>query len=207
MALTNYGELKTAVADWLNRADLTSQIPDFITMAEVHFNREVRHWRMVKRATASLDSQFLSLPTDWLEGKNIQLSTDPLTPLRFASIQQLDEFRAQNSSAGKPCWFGIHGSTLEFVPIPDSTYTVEISYYARLTAMSDDTDTNWLLTWFPDAYVYGALMAAAPYLQDDDRLPVWAQLLERTLASIQRDADFAQTSGATPLARTRRAFG
>ena len=34
MALTTYTELKAAIADWLNRSDLTSQIPDFITLAE-----------------------------------------------------------------------------------------------------------------------------------------------------------------------------
>lgn len=207
MALSTYAGLKASVADFLNRSDLTTVIPDFITLAEASLNRRVRHWRMVKRATASLSGQFLTLPTDWLEGKNIQLSTSPVTPLRFASIQQLDEFRSRNSTQGKPCWFGVHGTYLEFVPIPDSTYTVEITYYAKLTAMTDDGDTNWLLTNFPDAYLYGALVHSAPYLRDDERIALWQGKLEQALAEIQRDADMAQTSNATPLTRTRRAFG
>lgn len=207
MALTNYGELKTTIADWLNRDDLTAVIPDFITLATAQVNRRVRHWRAVKRATATADSQFLTLPSDWLEGRNIQLSTDPVTPLRFASIQQMDEFRASNSTQGRPCWYAIHGTYLEFVPVPDSSYTCEMTYYAKLAAMSADTDTNWLLTNFPDAYLYGSLLNAAPYLGDDERLMVWERLYEKVLMGIQRDSDMASTSAATPLSRTKRAFG
>ena len=44
MAITTYDELKTSVADFLNRDDLTSVIPDFITMAEADLNRNVRHY-------------------------------------------------------------------------------------------------------------------------------------------------------------------
>ena len=207
MALSNYGNLKTTIADWLNRDDLTSVIPDFVSLATAQVNRRVRHWRMVKRATATVSSQFLTLPDDWLEGRNIQLSTDPVTALQFASIQQLDVFRERYSSTGKPIWFGIHGTYLEFVPVPDSSYTVEMTYYAKLAAMSVDTDTNWLLTNFPDAYLYGSLLNAAPYLGDDERLLVWERLYEKVLSGIQHDSDMASTSAATPLSRTKRAFG
>ncbi len=34
MALTTYTELKTSIGDWLNRSDLTTAIPDFISLAE-----------------------------------------------------------------------------------------------------------------------------------------------------------------------------
>ena len=43
MAITTYAELKTAIANWLNREDLTSVIPDFISLAEADFNRKLRH--------------------------------------------------------------------------------------------------------------------------------------------------------------------
>ena len=54
MAITTYDELKTSVADFLNRDDLTSVIPDFITMAEADLNRNVRHWRMEGAQTQTL---------------------------------------------------------------------------------------------------------------------------------------------------------
>ena len=48
MALSNYTELKASIADFLNRDDLTSVIPDFITLAESQINRDIRHMK-VKR--------------------------------------------------------------------------------------------------------------------------------------------------------------
>lgn len=207
MALNNYSGLKASVAAALNRSDLTSYIPDWITMAEADLNAQVRHWRAVKRATASLSGQFLTLPTDWLEGRNLQISTDPLTVPQFAGIQEIDELRARYSGPGKPIWFAIHGSYLEFVPVPDSTYTVEMTYYAKLDTMSDDTDTNWLLNNYPQAYLYGALIHSAPFLRDDERVPTWRGFYEDAVAKINRESDEAATSAATPLARSKRVFG
>ena len=42
MAFTTYTELKSVVADYLARTDLTAQIPDFITLAEVRLKRDLR---------------------------------------------------------------------------------------------------------------------------------------------------------------------
>ena len=61
MALTTYDELKTSIADFLDRDDLTSVIPDFITLAEADLNRGLRHWRQEKRATVEIDTQFSAI--------------------------------------------------------------------------------------------------------------------------------------------------
>ena len=55
MSITTYAELKSAIANWLLRDDLTSVIPDFIALAEADMNRAIRHWRMEKRSTAEID--------------------------------------------------------------------------------------------------------------------------------------------------------
>ena len=62
MALSNYNDLKASIADFLNRDDLTSVIPDFISLAEAQLNREIRHWRMEDRSIATIDSQYTALP-------------------------------------------------------------------------------------------------------------------------------------------------
>jgi len=53
MSITNYTELKAGVADWLNREDLTAQIPDFITFAEARLNRTLRVREMLTRRRTS----------------------------------------------------------------------------------------------------------------------------------------------------------
>ena len=77
MAITNYGELKTNVADWLNRSDLTSVIPTFIDGVHSKLNRDLRVRQMVQRATASVDAEYSALPADFLEIRDIRLNTDP----------------------------------------------------------------------------------------------------------------------------------
>ena len=67
MAITTYSELKTAVADWLNRSDLTTAIPNFISLAEAQMTRQIRHRKMVTRATATMDTPYFAVPSDWKE--------------------------------------------------------------------------------------------------------------------------------------------
>lgn len=42
MSLTNYAELQTGIASWLQRTDLTSIIPDLVTLFEAFANRKLR---------------------------------------------------------------------------------------------------------------------------------------------------------------------
>jgi hypothetical protein len=77
MALDTFAGLKTTIADYLNRDDLTAIIPTFITLAEAKLNRKLRVRQMLKRATASVDSQYFAYPADWLQAKEFQLNTNP----------------------------------------------------------------------------------------------------------------------------------
>ena len=177
MALTTYSELKTSIGDWLNRSDLTSVIPDFIPLAEAQVERTLRTRQMIVRANASFDAQYGAVPSDFLETKSLKLtSTNPQTPLEFLSIDALDQKAAEYTASGKPRFFGVVGGQLRIVPTPDSTYTTELTYYAKLSKLSTSNTSNWLLSSSPDIYLYGSLLQAAPYLQDDARIQTWATL-------------------------------
>ena len=89
MAISNYSELKTAIASWLDRTDLTDIIPDFIALAETRHKRDFKIRRMETRVTANTidGSEFYSLPDDYVAMRNIKLNTDPKTPLEFLTPQ------------------------------------------------------------------------------------------------------------------------
>jgi hypothetical protein len=72
MALSTYAELKTSIGDWLNRSDLTSVIPDFISLAEAQVERTLRTRQMIVRANASFDAQYGAVPADFLETKSLK---------------------------------------------------------------------------------------------------------------------------------------
>jgi hypothetical protein len=204
MALTTYNELKSSVADWLNRTDLTAVVPDFISLAEAQIERTLRTRQMIVRATASIDSEYSAVPADFLETKSIKLNTNPVTALQFESIDALDSMKGtMYLAAGKPLYFGIVGGQIRVLPVPDSTYTAELTYYAKLSKLSSTNATNWLLTQAPDVYLYGALMQAAPYLKDDARITVWATIYTRGLEELQVADDRGATSGGSILMRAR----
>ena len=204
MALSTYAELKTSIGDWLNRSDLTSVIPDFISLAEAQIERTLRARQMIVRANASFDAQYGAVPSDFLETKSLKLtSTNPQTPLEFLSIDALDQKAAEYTASGKPRFFGIVGGQLRIVPTPDATYTTELTYYAKLAKLSSSNTTNWLLTSSPDIYLYGSLLQAAPYLQDDARIQTWATLYERALNDLQTADDRSASSGGALLTRAK----
>lgn len=204
MALTTYAELKTSIGDWLNRSDLTSVIPDFISLAEAQIERTLRARQMIVRANASFDAQYGAVPADFLETKSLKLtSTNPQTPLEFLSIDALDQKAAEYTASGKPRFFGVVGGQLRIVPTPDSTYTTELTYYAKLSKLSTSNTSNWLLSSSPDIYLYGSLLQAAPYLQDDARIQTWATLYERALNDLQTADDRSASSGGALLTRAK----
>ena len=204
MALTTYNELKTSVGDWLNRTDLTTVIPDFIALAEAQIERQLRTRQMIVRSTASIATEYSAVPDDFLETKSIKLTgTNPVTPLGFETIDSLDNLSTQYRSSGVPIFFGIVGGQIRVLPIPDAAYTAELAYYAKLSKLSTSVATNFILESSPDAYLYGSLLQAAPYLQDDNRIQVWATLYERALNDLQVADDRGATSGGALLTRAK----
>lgn len=206
MALTTYTELKASLADWLNRSDLTSVIPDFIALAEAQAERQLRTRQMIVRATASFAAaaEYGTVPDDFLETKAIKLNTNPITNLTFQTIDAMDQLsNTTYLSSGKPLYFTVVGNQFRLLPIPDGAYTADLVYYAKLTKLSSTNATNWLLTQSPDIYLYGSLLQAAPYLQDDARISVWSSLYQAGLDQIQIADDRGSTSGGTLMTRAR----
>lgn len=187
MAITSYSTLQTTVGDWLNRSDLTTVIPDFITLAEAQFNRTLRHRKMVERATATLDTEYSAMPADWLESIRYQINTNPITVMEFVSPDQAAMLKGAYSTSGKPIFYSQIGQQFQVIPAPDSgsAYTGELTYYASIPALSAGNTSNWLLVDSPDIYLYGALLQSAPYLQDDQRLNIWAAIYQRLIEDLK----------------------
>jgi hypothetical protein len=193
MALSTYAELQTSIADFLNREDLTATIPVFIALCEADMNRRLRHWRMEVRATTPLDTQYSALPERWLEVIRLKIDTDALRLIDQATL--LDYSQARDGTTGQPCYYAITNGTLEVFPIPDQAYTGEMVYYEKITALSDSNVSNWVLEHNPDAYLYGALVHSAPYLQDDARAAVWASMYQNAVDAANAQSAAAKMSG------------
>ena len=196
MAISTYTDLKTSVASWLNRDDLTSVIPDFISLAEAGINRDLRHYKMIERADATLDSRYVQMPTDWMETVRFSITSGDTYRLELVSRDDMLEYRQKTADAsGRPRFYANIGDTIEVFPTPDADYTMQLQYYAKTPALSDSNASNWLLLDAPDVYLYGTLIQSAPYLQDDARTQTWAALYAAALQSLQKASDDTRFAG------------
>lgn len=182
MSITTYAELKSAIADFLNREDLTSVIPTFIALAEASLNRDLRHWQMEKRSTATFDGQYEALPSDWVETVRVKAGNYSLDLMSQADM--LDKREAYEDATGAPQFYAHTAGQLELYPTPDGSYSGELVYYAKIPALSDSNTSNWLLSLAPDAYLYGSLLHTAPYLKNDERVATWATLYSNAVKAL-----------------------
>jgi hypothetical protein len=203
VSIANYTDLKSQIADFLNRDDLTSVIPTFITLAEADMNRRLRHWRMETRSKALLDTRYTSLPQNFIDAVRLQL-TGPsgVQRLELITNSELMDKRQASDTAGTPRFYVINDGTIEVYPAPDQDYDLEMVYIATIPDIATNT-TNWVITYHPDCYLYGALMHSAPYLQEDPRTQTWAALYKNAVDGINLEDDKAKTSGSGHRMRIR----
>tara|TARA_B100000963_G_scaffold251356_1_gene220230 strand:+ start:1159 stop:1779 length:621 start_codon:yes stop_codon:yes gene_type:complete len=196
VSLSNYSELQTEIANFLNRDDLTSQIPTFIRLAEARMNRDLRHWRMERRSTNSVDTQYTGLPSDFIGPIRITLDTSATKVLDVAGTQEISTLRANASNTkGTPAYYALIDGSLEVFPSPDKAYTMEMLYYGTITPLSTTSTTNWVITNYPDLYLYSTLLQSAPYLMEDERIQVWASFYASAVETLNQENETAKFGG------------
>ena len=195
MSLSTYGGLKTAVGTWLNRADLTSYIPDFITLAEARINyggdapfqsTPLRIPAMQTVATGTISSSTISFPTRFLEPIRLKATSGDVS---WSLVYMAPErFSEAANSASLPTVYTYLNNSIQTAGTGAADYTID--YYQSFAALSADADTNWLLTNSPNIYLYAALIESAPFLGDDPKLNLWASMLNSSINALNRSAKY-----------------
>jgi hypothetical protein len=180
MALMTYDDLKTAVADWLERSDLTGRASDFITLAEARLNRELRLAVMESEVTltAATGARTLALPEDCREALGLWREDGVVrAPMRYRPAGLL----ASIELAGRPDYWTLHGGQIAFER-PCAAETGFILRQLGRLALSAASPTNAVLAEHPDLYLFAALAEACPYLRDGEMAGHFNARFEMALA-------------------------
>lgn len=181
MAITTYTELQTAVGNWLGRSDLTSRIPEFIALAEPKIRRNLRDRVVRTQGTLTAGNDTLSPAASFKQVVSLALNESSyMYPLRPVAPNQLALLKT--SGSGRPTAYAVVGGVIHFDIVPAAAYAYVLVYVDGLTALSGGNPTNNVLSNSPDIYMYGALLEAAPYLEHDQRVPLWSQAFEKAIS-------------------------
>lgn len=188
--------LKTDVATWMARSDLTdAQIGLAVRMCEAKFTYgyqslgPLRIRAMETQAILSIDAEEVDLPPDFLGMRSIYIDYTPKVSPKYMESSVLRE-SWPDSATGMPVNYTIEGEKIVFGPAPDDTYAAPVIYYKKLTGLSSNSDTNWVLENRPDAYLYG-VMAELENMLDGPNYDKWfgmfAAAVEATNAQDKTD--------------------
>lgn len=182
VAAATYDDLIALVAAYLNRTDLNARIPALIELAERRFNRTLttpeREVDEITTVTGDME-----LPGDFYQLVSVYLATDSKRPLQQVTPQALREMNLSNTP-GLPMHFALSAGFMKFGPSPDGPYDLHFTYIRKIELLGVNVPANWLLEKHPDIYLYGTLVQAEAFLNNDERIQLWKGALDEALQEL-----------------------
>jgi hypothetical protein len=159
MSIANLSELRTQVASWVNRTDLTTaQLNQFVSAAESDIRNDVEVREGQITVSGSISSGTFSAPTGFLYARVVTVDDHVLNYLApSAYMQKVDE----EYTTG---YYTIENETFKVL----GGVSYELTYYGTLSALAADADTNWLLENAPNVYLWAACKYASVFLRDTE---------------------------------------
>lgn len=201
MSLETYDELKVSLKNWVDRDDLDPFLGDFIRLAESRFNRQLRlraMERMEKTTTVGGQSNY-NLPSDFLQGREFRLNTNPTQSMQYITPEIYESW---NVAQGMPKFYTIVADELKLGPVPSGEYEMEMLFYGKVPSLGSTRPTNWILLNAPDIYLYGSLLEAEAFLQNDPRIQLWKQGFDLAVADLQLQDDKDRHSSSGLIVRS-----
>jgi len=182
MALASFSDIQSSIASFLHRDDLTTEICDFIKLAEADLQVRAKLSQWDTSATVTLTSGSGPLPSDFAKAQSVTYGAGNYT-IDFMPQIGYDAYAASGET-GEPEFYTIRGTNLLVYPFYSGDVT--LAYTARFTALSGSATTNSLLSLFPDAYLNGSLMHACSWLHDVEGMTKYASLFEASITRIKK---------------------
>lgn len=174
-----YSDLKTAIADFLHRTDLTTQIPNFIERAEAALFREINVKDLRVSTTGTTTGEYVTLPADFSEVVRLTCT--------YSGTEYDLDYGSQpvDYTMTAPKYFALENNKLRiFGSSTGQAYT--LYYTPKVSALSVSNTTNWLLTNAPDLYLYASSLEAARYSRDEQLEAKLGAMLDPLIDGIKR---------------------
>lgn len=200
MTIANYGELKSDVSDMLFHQRLVARYPLYVKMFETDANTQLRVRQMEAVATLTTASGEVALPADYLVWRSVRPrlspSRGPTFSPPFDDVDYVHPAYLPPAGLGFDNLFTIENGKLKVRPVDDRAGAWELHYYQKIpTIVGSDGSSNWLLTEYPNAYLFGVMVEAMGAQRNSEMAAFYKQRRDEVLAEVVRLS--ALTTGAT----------
>lgn len=182
MAISTFDELKTAIADWMARSDVSGSAADFITLGEARLNRLLEVVATTATLAGVVDSAEIDISALSIVEPQDLYVTDGNTEY-FVAPRALGTFTTETIS-GLPGLWAIEGTNIKLDRPCDQTYSFRFIYQGRF-ALSDAAPTNEFLTNNPDLYMAASIVWGAVYTKDLQAGAMWKSMLDEFTAEVR----------------------
>lgn len=191
-----YSKLKVDVARWLATDDLSQEIVSFIQLAESDLCKDVRVRGMETSIVYTLNGSPQVLPQGFLGMRRIYLDSENGRELTYMPPERFYTSRAYTSS-GQPAIYTIEGNSIIFAPAasPEAPIDASLLYIKPYESLTEDGDSNSLLTKSYDLYLYCALMHGFSFMRDDDQAVKYKGKYDESVLKVNRNANHERSFG------------
>jgi hypothetical protein len=167
------------------------QIPRLINLAERRIARELKIQGFINVVTGTLQTgvSVYAKPDRWRDTVSINIGTGAQNNTRkmlfTRAYEYLLSYWPDRTATSRPIFYADYDYThWLYAPTPDADYPFEVLYYELPPLLDDVVQTNWLTEYAPQLLLYGTLLEATPFLKNDERIPVWQNMYDRSAAML-----------------------
>jgi hypothetical protein len=192
-AVMTYSSLVDDIATYLERNDQATldKIPQFIMFAEQVIASEIKFLGnlTVADGTMTANDPVLDKPARWRKtvSFNVTLAGERY-PVFLRKYEYLREYWPDDTQTGLPAFYCDYDYTHWLVaPTPATNYSFQVLYYERNQPLDSANQSNWFTQYAPQALLYGSLLQAMPFLKNDERIPVWQAMYDKSIALLKQE--------------------
>jgi hypothetical protein len=167
------------------------QIPRLINLAERRIARELKVEGLINVLTGTMSPGLAVYPKPdrWRSTVSFNFGTgdqnNEYNQLFPRSYEYVRSYWPNRSETDVPLFYAEYDYNNWIVaPTPDQAYPFEVLVYQLLPLLDEANQTNWLTEYAPQVLLYASLLEATPFLKNDERIPVWQQMYDRSAQAL-----------------------